>query len=75
MKTLIVSSLGEETIEGGKLFKGGNYMRKYGIWNFQAFMNSKRIVAAATIWGITVPMYLYTLFLQGYLEVLKFLPK
>ena len=31
MKTLIVSSLGEETIQVGKLFKGGNYMRKYGM--------------------------------------------
>ena len=30
-------------------------MRKLGIWNFQAFMNSKRIVAAATIWGNKVP--------------------
>ena len=25
-----------------KLFKGGNYMRKYGICNFQAYMNSKK---------------------------------
>jgi hypothetical protein len=23
---------GAETIQGRKLFKGGNYMRKYGIW-------------------------------------------
>ena len=30
MKTWIVSSLGAETIQGWKLFKGGNYMRKYG---------------------------------------------
>ena len=30
MKTWIVSSLGEEIIQGWKLFKGGNYIRKYG---------------------------------------------
>ena len=32
MKTLIVSSLGVETIQGGNLFKGGNYTRKYGTY-------------------------------------------
>ena len=40
MKTWIDSSLdeetiqglGEETIQGRKLFKGGNYMRKYGMY-------------------------------------------
>ena len=30
---------GAETIQGRKLFKGGNYMRKYGIW-LVIFQNS-----------------------------------
>ena len=28
----VVSSLAEETIQVGKLFKGGNYIRKYGMY-------------------------------------------
>ena len=37
MKIWIVSSLDEETIQGRKLFKGGSYMRKYGIFFLQNF--------------------------------------
>ena len=41
-----------ETIEGGKLLKGGNYSRKYGSFRIMAiFLFKNWIVAAETIEG------------------------
>ena len=45
----------EETIQGRKLFKGGSYLRKYGVRKFPHFtLSSKGMVLAETIWGNTV---------------------
>ena len=38
MKPLIIVHECAETIQGRKLFKGGNYMRKYGNGNFKTLL-------------------------------------
>ena len=43
-----------DTIQGRTLYKGGHYLRKYGIWDFQGFENSKKNISVKTILGNTV---------------------
>ena len=40
---------GAETIQGRKLFKGGNYMRKYGMWKM--FMSQNVHILDTNVFG------------------------
>ena len=46
-----------ETIQGRKLFKGGKYMRKYGIWKkifFHLWIEKNKPTFVTSIWKFTV---------------------
>ena len=42
---------GAETIQGRKLFKGGNYMRKYGMYYFNFLMPTKQNFCSINLWN------------------------
>ena len=52
---MVTVHTGAETIQGRKLFKGGNYMRKYGMYNGHTICTGKKLSRLFTsIVGTTV---------------------
>ena len=41
-----------DTIQGGTLFKGGHYLRKYGVYNLRFYQVWYQVIVKATVFGI-----------------------